>query len=406
MKRSVAALLVAAICAGALGASAQAAENGKLCACSVEKFADAQAITNTHAVAVTAGMGLFAGNTAEEFEPEGQVTRAQMAAIIVKMLQGSQFNADSYKGRENPFTDTADFEGGWAEGYISACRAMGIVAGYGDGTFRPGQPVNTAEALTMLVNALKVDAGAGQWPDTVTAKAQELGLYGELTPCPDTYDTLVRDQLAVLVYEGVCCAPGQAPAYHTKDTGTVYNTLEQAAGKDGVQDVWRAVDEASLAARVYGLNAIHFGHEWDDGTVTTPATTTRTGVRTFACTACTQTRTETIPKLSGGSGGGFGGSGGSSGGGSGGVIVHTHSWGEWTMTDEQEHTRICTGNAAHTQTQPHQWDEGTVSVPATYIEPGCRIYVCSVCGGTKTEEIPMLERDDTPIAGPNGMPIV
>lgn len=389
-------MLAAVIVAGAFGVCAQAAQNGELSACSVNRFADAQTITNTHAVAVTAGMGLFAGNTAGEFEPEGRVTRAQMAAIIVKMLQGSQFNADSYKGGENPFTDTADFEGGWAEGYISACRAMGIVAGYGDGTFRPGQPVNTAEALTMLINALKVDAGAGQWPDTVTAKAQQLGLYGGLTPRPDPYDTLVRDQLAVLVYEGVCCAPGQSPAYYTKDAGTVYHTLEQAAaGKDGVQGVWRAVDEASLAARVYGLNAIHFGHEWDDGTVTTPATTTQEGVRTLACVACTQTRTEVIPKLSGGSGG-------SSGGG----FVHVHSWGDWTMRDEQSHARVCAGDATHVQTQSHQWDGGTVSVPATYTAPGVRTYECSVCGGTKTEEVPMLEREDKPIAGPNGMPIV
>lgn len=399
MKRSVAVLLAAVICAAVFGIPVQGAQSGQLNACSVGAFADAQTITNTHAVAVTAGMGLFAGNTEGEFEPDGQVTRAQMAAIIVKMLQGSQFNADRYKGVENPFTDTADFEGGWAEGYISACHAMGVVTGYGDGTFRPGQPVNTAEALTMLVNALKVDAGAGQWPDTVIAKAQQLGLYGGLTPRPQTYDTLVRDQLAVLVYEGVCCAPDRQAAYYAGDDAMVYATLEQAAhGADGLQDVWRAVDAQSLAAKVYGLNAIRFGHEWDGGTVTIQATTTRTGVRTFVCSACDQTKTEDIPKVSGGSGGGFGG-------GSGGGSVHVHSWGGWTMTDEREHTRVCTADSTHTQTQSHAWDEGTVSVPATQTSPGVRAYECSVCGGTRMEEIPALKKEEGPAAGVNGMPI-
>ncbi len=305
MKRRIAALLVGAICAATLGLYAQAAQNKALAACSVGQFADANTISNTHAVAVTAGMGLFAGDTAGNFAPKGQVTRAQMATIIVKMLKGSRFNADSYKGGENPFTDTAGFEGGWAEGYISACHAMGVVAGYGDGTFRPGQPVNTAEALTMLINAMKVDAGAGQWPDTVMSKAQRLGLYGTLSPRPDTYDKLVRDQLAVLVYEGVCCTPEKQPLYQIQGSDAAYATLEQAAAANGgrEQGVKRMVDADTLAAKVYGLNEISFSHAWDSGKVTTPATTAKQGVKTYTCTACGQIRTEELPKLSGGSGG-------------------------------------------------------------------------------------------------------
>ena len=37
------------------------------------------------------------------------------------------------------------------------------------------------------------------------------------------------------------------------------------------------------------------GHKWDNGTVTTAPTETTPGVRTFTCTVCSQTRTETIP---------------------------------------------------------------------------------------------------------------
>ena len=37
------------------------------------------------------------------------------------------------------------------------------------------------------------------------------------------------------------------------------------------------------------------GHKWDGGTVTTAPTETTPGVRTFTCTVCDQTRTETIP---------------------------------------------------------------------------------------------------------------
>lgn len=393
MRRKIAVLLAGVICATAFGLCAQAAQDGRLSACSVGQFADANNITNTHAVAVTAGMGLFAGNSAGEFDPNGQVTRAQMAALMVKMLRGSQFNADGYKGEENPFSDTADFEGGWAEGYISACYDMGVVTGYGDGTFRPGKSVDTAEALTMLINAMEVDAGAGTWPAPVMEKAQELGLYGTLSPRPDSYDTLVRDQLAVLLYEGVCCTPGQQPIYRPEGSNTDYATLEQATAANGgsEQGVRRVVGANSLAAKVYGLKTISFAHVWDAGKVTTPATAAKQGVKTYTCTACGQTRTEEIPKLSGGSGSGGG---------------HTHNWGPWKMTDEQKHARTCTTNAAHTQIQTHRWDAGTVSVPPTQTSTGSRTHVCSDCGGTKTVDIPALEQGGAPVPGENGTPIL
>ncbi|MDO5145889.1 MAG: leucine-rich repeat protein [Eubacteriales bacterium] len=39
------------------------------------------------------------------------------------------------------------------------------------------------------------------------------------------------------------------------------------------------------------------GHKWDEGTITTPATETSEGVKTYTCTVCGETRTESIPKL-------------------------------------------------------------------------------------------------------------
>jgi sorbitol-specific phosphotransferase system component IIA len=38
-------------------------------------------------------------------------------------------------------------------------------------------------------------------------------------------------------------------------------------------------------------------HTWDDGKVTTAATTTKTGVKTYTCTVCSATKTETIPAI-------------------------------------------------------------------------------------------------------------
>ena len=39
------------------------------------------------------------------------------------------------------------------------------------------------------------------------------------------------------------------------------------------------------------------GHKWDGGKVTKEPTETAEGVKTFTCTVCGETRTESIPKL-------------------------------------------------------------------------------------------------------------
>lgn len=216
-------------------------------------FNDAHKIVNTEAVAVTAGMGLFAGTPEGNFDPTGTVTRAQMATIIVKMLRGNAFNADNFKGFDK-FSDTASFEGGWAEGYINACVQMGVVAGYGDGTFKPEKAVTTAEALTMIINALKVNAGEGEWPNTIMAKAQEMKLYGDMTTKPGTYDALTRDQLAVLTCEGMYYSPSGVTGYKVPGSDIVFTDISDAIkANGGITGITEVVGEDALANKVYEL---------------------------------------------------------------------------------------------------------------------------------------------------------
>ena len=75
-------------------------------------------------------------------------------------------------------------------------------------------------------------------------------------------------------------------------------------------------------------------HAWNSGTVTKQATCTSSGVKTYTCTVCSATKTETIP------------------------------------------------------VKDHTWDNGTVTVAATCGSNGVRTYKCSGCSGTYTQEIP------------------
>lgn len=218
------------------------------------EFVDQYGIVNKEAVAVTAGMGIFSGKEGNRFDPTGKLTRAEMATVIVKMLRGNAFNADNFKGVDT-FTDTADYQGGWAEGYINACVEMGIVKGYGDGTFKPGNNVNTAEALTMIINALKVDAGEGEWPTTIMAKAQEMKLYGDLSPKPNTYDVLTRDELAVLVYEGMNFSPSGSTGWMIPDYDVVFESYADAKKANGgsITGITEVKGKDALVSKVYEM---------------------------------------------------------------------------------------------------------------------------------------------------------
>jgi len=194
-------------------------------------FSDADTIVNKEAVEITAGLGLFAGSEGK-FNPTGTVTRAQMATVIVKMLYGSEINADQFKGA-GKFSDTVAFEGGWAEGYINLCANLGIVGGYGDGTFKPGNAVTTAEAVTMIINALGVDAGAGTWPLTVMSKAEEMKLFAELAVKPGTNVALTRDQLASIVLEGIKYSPKGITGYTVPGVNFIFTDVADALNAVG-----------------------------------------------------------------------------------------------------------------------------------------------------------------------------
>jgi M6 family metalloprotease-like protein len=74
-----------------------------------------------------------------------------------------------------------------------------------------------------------------------------------------------------------------------------------------------------------GEKADQAAHTWDGGKVTIAATSTKAGVRTYTCTVCAKTRTETIPATGGGSSSGSGSSGGGGGGSVAVVVEYTIS---------------------------------------------------------------------------------
>ena len=118
------------------------------------------------------------------------------------------------------------------------------------------------------------------------------------------------------------------------------------------------------------------GHSWDNGTVTKAATYTETGIKTFKCKDCGETRTEEIPSLD--------------------KTYHILQVVAPTCTEQGYTVYICDQDATLTENRDfvdaldHDWGEGVVTKAATCTEDGEKTFTCSRDGATKTEVIPAV----------------
>ena len=155
-------------------------------------------------------------------------------------------------------------------------------------------------------------------------------------------------------------------------------------------------------------------HSWNKGEITTQPTCTKNGVKTYTCTECRATKTESVPATG-------------------------HTYGEpkfkWSndktsctasvsckagddtqtanckvsskvtteATCAKEGVRTYTATVTLNgkdytdtktekiaKTENHSWDEGKITTPPTDTREGVKTYTCTVCGKTKTEAIPKL----------------
>ncbi len=93
-------------------------------------------------------LGAVGGYPDSTFKPENKITRAEFAAILVKA-----FKLESQKSKA--FADTA---GHWARDSISTATYHGIVSGYDATTFGPDDNITREQMAVMVMNASQLPA--------------------------------------------------------------------------------------------------------------------------------------------------------------------------------------------------------------------------------------------------------
>ena len=116
------------------------------------------------------------------------------------------------------------------------------------------------------------------------------------------------------------------------------------------------------------------GHSWDSGKVTKAATCTAAGTKTYTCTRCKKTRTETIAAT------------GHKAVKDAAVAATCETAGK----TEGSHCSVC-GTVIKAQTTVaalgHSWDGGKITKAATCTTAGTKTYTCTRCKKTRTETI-------------------
>ena len=177
-------------------------------ACAFTMFAGA-AFTDSADIKVDAdvvdtlvSLGIVEGFEDGSFQPNGTVTRAQMAKMIYVLRTGNS-DASAYNDEKSSFTD---INGHWARGYIKYCQSLGIIAGKSNTKFVPNEKVSAQEAAKMLLvtlgyNAQKAGLVGTGWASKTNALADEAGLLEDVntsftTACP-------RQYAAQLIYNAI-----------------------------------------------------------------------------------------------------------------------------------------------------------------------------------------------------------
>ena len=231
-------------------------------------------------------------------------------------------------------------------------------------------PATVTEPVTVTVsNSASVETVDAKGATTVSAEANALvgtvAAEAPVTVSSGTVNTITvpptaSESVAITVGSGATVA--EVTVRSDKGTtitnnGTVSNV---SAASETIKESVAATGTPEVVSHI---------HVWDGGIVTTPASCTTTGSKTFKCTVdgCTSaTKVEAIPATG-------------------------HNWSDWTENQGADtHTRVCQNDSQHTETADHAWDNGVVTKAATCAEKGVRTYTCSTCTATKTEEIGML----------------
>ena len=212
-------------------------------------FTDDEKIGETYAPATTvlSGLKVFQGRPDGSFDPQGSITRAEVAAIIYRIATGDVDNKQvSIYADYNKFPDVTNDK--WFAGYVNYCANAEYVKGRPDGKFDPDATVTGYEALAMILRAIGYDANdeftGPNWAVNTASIANQRGITKNVNE--GTLNTAAsREVVAELLFRTVLVDTVRyEPAFGYKQNETSLGN--QVFGLHYFEDVVMANEYADL----------------------------------------------------------------------------------------------------------------------------------------------------------------
>lgn len=186
----------------------------------------------------------------------------------------------------------SDIAGHWAESVITQWQSKGLIQGYEDGTFKPGNTITRAEFVTLMNNAKGFwsegsinfsDVKNGSWFYSAVARAVAAGYvkgYSDGSFKPN--NTITRAEAAVMIANTAKLSANEAGAYRFTDIGFIpawargsVGAVVAAGYMTGYPDgSFYANASISRAEAVSSLNRMLGGTSYQPTQPTTPTTDT------------------------------------------------------------------------------------------------------------------------------------
>lgn len=166
---------------------------------SAKSFSDVPADSDyAEQIGILSDIGVIKGTNEDEFSPDENVTREQMALLLFRLMI-----AKDTAGTLNTtaFTDLYDDT---YSGAISWANASGYIIGTSATTFEPTEGITLQDAMTMIVRALghsSIQMNGG-YPWTYIDSAVKLGLDDGIEDIRYTKE-LTREEVAVILYNAL-----------------------------------------------------------------------------------------------------------------------------------------------------------------------------------------------------------
>lgn len=125
-------------------------------------------------------LGIINGYADGSFKPDNNITRAELAKLIV-VATGSEQAALALQNVKSQFKDVKVNE--WYTGFINVAAGKGYLLGdKGTGKYRPNDNIKFEEVSAIVIRALGYQDKklSGSWPYNVLLKAEELELFSKV----------------------------------------------------------------------------------------------------------------------------------------------------------------------------------------------------------------------------------